>query len=860
MIDNPENERLIGDIRKVQQQMNEAEAQGNKEDYQKLHDQKSALKKRLPAWLFCTGKIEESEKTVFGKPMKAAWRKSEKAYLNGLCMLDIDGLKEPREAFRAVVEKWLGFAENREMEEMLFGKDGAMSWCGTFCRAHGILLVHVTPSGEGLRFVFKADASRGNLADNQLWLAGILGMKLDGVCKDSVRISFCCTREDIIYVELEELLNYENEEFDKSFGEDYRLGNSDATDGLHHRMGISGRTDHGNNGKEDDTTKATDVRSDGTADHGSALTAEEIKEIVTDGYRGVAFHKICDEWMQKEFGGSPKVGERNAAYYSLVQGCLRYICEFNEDLVVAAAPAYGLSEQERRQCAKSAIGARRYTSMPKQLVLFLEGLGVVFSENALKENNAREDTFGGWPFEAWASRFDPWFESKVWAPVCSILPRYSRLNGMLTAASMFGTLLSGCRLRNWYDGSDLCLTYMTYIIGDAGTGKGDYREIDRLIMEPLRQADERGRKAEESYQTEIKRLSMAKVKKDDIPEERHFPVRYLPTDSTLKQKLERCMDANISFGNELRQVACYNFESELSSKLNYEKNSWNSSQDFDKKSFDCELTGSESRSSMTRNGLVPAFFNFVVTGTPDAMQRKINLRNCLDGLPTRLIMGVQYGQKYQMLKRSMRRRKVKDSDWMRTVGNRLMECGWDIDLEQQVSVPKKWRERLGTRTSFSDALYYWGQQKALALSLEDDSLGDYFRKRPPMIAVRLAVVDAILGSLESFEESGKLNLKFSSIELALNLADYIFDSQMWFFGKLIDDALTGVGVKGNVRQNTKRILAFESLKDQFTLEDVMEILKISKKTSSNYCSQLCSNGFVKRLQKGKFQKLVKIIV
>lgn len=860
MIDNSENEKLIGSIRKIQQQMNEAKESDDKERFQKLHDQKSALKKKLPAWLFCTGKIEESEKTVFGKPMKAAWRKSEKAYLNGLCMLDIDGLKEPREAFRAVVEKWNGFAENREMEEMLFGKDGAMSWCGTFCRAHGILLVHVTPSGEGLRFVFKADASRGNLADNQLWLAGILGMKLDGVCKDSVRISFCCTREDIIYVELEELLNYENEEFDKSFGEDYRLGNSDATDGLHHRMGISGRTDHGNNGKEDDTTKATDVRSDGTDDHGTALTAEEINRIVTDGYRGVPFQKICDEWMNKKFGGCPKVGERNAAYYSLVQGCLRYICEFNEDLVVAAAPDYGLSEQERRQCAKSAIGARRYTSMPKQLVQYLIGLGATFGEKPLKEESTNEGSFAGWPFETWASRFDPWFESPVWKPVCSILPRFSRLNGMLTAASMFGTLLSGCRLRNWYDGSDLCLTYMTYIIGDAGTGKGDYREIDRLIMEPLRQADERGRKAEEAYAKEILRLSMTKAKKDDVPEERHFPVRYLPTDTTLKQKLERCMDAYIGFGNEQRQVACYNFESELSSKINYEKNSWNSSQDFDKKSFDCELTGSESRSSMTRNGLVPAFFNFVVTGTPDAMQRKINMRNCLDGLPTRLIMGMQYGQKYQMMKRSVRRRKDMDSDWMRTVGNRLMNCGWDINLEQKVPVPNKWKDRLGNRTSFADALYYWGQQKALALSIEDDSLGDYFRKRPPVIAVRLAVVDAVLNSLETFEESGKLNLKFSSIELALNLADYIFDSQMWYFGKLVDDALSGIGMTGNVKHDTKKVVAFSELNDVFTIEDVMTILNISKRSSYNYCSQWCLNGYVKREKMGVYKKIVKIIV
>jgi len=128
---------------------------------------------------------------------------------------------------------------------------------------------------------------------------------------------------------------------------------------------------------------------------------------------------------------------------------------------------------------------------------------------------------------------------------------------------------------------------------------------------------------------------------------------------------------------------------------------------------------------------------------------------------------------------------------MRTVGNRLLRCGWDVNLEQRVSVPRRWQDRLGKKTSFADALFYWGQQKGFALSLDDDRLGDYFRKRPPLIAVRLAVVDAILGSLDSFEQTGQLDLKFSSIELALHLADYIYEAQMWYFGRLVGDALAG---------------------------------------------------------------------
>ena len=571
MIDNPYVEQDIDKIRYAQQQMNEATTDRERERW---HSDKSKLKKRLPAFVFQVGHIEPTEKLVFGKPMKAAWRKAEHARLNGLVMLDVDnigaplnppkgGKKDPhplnppkggkpeldvaRQAFADVVTRW-NEAHPKEVAEyessLPLGGQG-VGWCSAFCKHFGILLVHVTPSGQGLRIVFKADAKVGNLADNQQHLASMLSLPLDEACKDSVRLSFGFSRRDIIYIELNELLNYDNEDFEKSFGEAYRTGQA-------HPQPLP------KGGEQEAETEQK------ASPFGGGLEG-------ASSYHGVPYKDIADAWLRAQYGHLPAVGERNAAYYALVQQCMRYICDFSEDMVVGATPDYGLSEQERRACARSAIGARRYAAMPRRLVEFLEGMGITQTAGSkpsgVREDGKEADFFADWDFERW-------FESPVWQPVCSVLPRYSRLNGILVAGSMFGTLLSGCRLRNWYDGRDLALTFMTYIIGDAGTGKGDYRELDRLIMEPLRIEDMRGRKAEENYQAEVKRLALAKAKKEDIPEEpeeKHFPVRYLPTDTTLKQKLERCMDAKAMFGSEQRQVACYNFESELSSKINVEK-------------------------------------------------------------------------------------------------------------------------------------------------------------------------------------------------------------------------------------------------------------------------------------------------
>ena len=91
---------------------------------------------------------------------------------------------------------------------------------------NGILLVYVTPSGKGLKVVFKADAERGNLIDNQLWLAGILGVKADEGCKDASRRSYLTTERDILYMNKDELFSYENREFAERYNTEYRNGHS----------------------------------------------------------------------------------------------------------------------------------------------------------------------------------------------------------------------------------------------------------------------------------------------------------------------------------------------------------------------------------------------------------------------------------------------------------------------------------------------------------------------------------------------------------------------------------------------------------------------------------------------------------
>ena len=145
------------------------------EKKKQLLQEADKLKRQLPAFIFQA----TFDETLSKKGYKGAWRKQSAARLNGLYMLDIDHVDEPK----ALFDKWVDDFKNDDADFMQ-----AETWVAknAFCNRLGILLVHVTSSGKGLRLVAKANENHGNIADNQAWLAKELGVKMDESCKDAL--------------------------------------------------------------------------------------------------------------------------------------------------------------------------------------------------------------------------------------------------------------------------------------------------------------------------------------------------------------------------------------------------------------------------------------------------------------------------------------------------------------------------------------------------------------------------------------------------------------------------------------------------------------------------------------------------
>ena len=157
----------------------------NIDKYRETHD--AALKRKLPAFIF-QATFDETESKA-GKVGR--WRKQSATRLTGLVVMDVDHIDDP-----------LGLVN--EKLEMSNEKWAAL----------GVLLVYITPSGKGLKIVFKARHDWGNLIDNQHAMAKVLGVEVDESCKDASRMSFICKETDIMYLD-KELFTYEDKEYDE---------------------------------------------------------------------------------------------------------------------------------------------------------------------------------------------------------------------------------------------------------------------------------------------------------------------------------------------------------------------------------------------------------------------------------------------------------------------------------------------------------------------------------------------------------------------------------------------------------------------------------------------------------------------
>ena len=755
-------------------------------DEEKLERWANSLKESLPCLIF--GARDFDEVPMKKNPEKRMKRRVLAGiHISGLFMFDVDHVDNPREIFEQTQQE--GFP-----------------W--------EVVFAHVTSSGQGLRLVCKARVEIGNIADNQIALAKELDVKPDLSCIDASRISYAPMREDLYYLNEEELLNYYNEEFDKMYCEAYRKG----------------------------STEPTKVQTRKESNENETLENDEERDI---NYHGVSYAKICEAWQAAQ-GGAPTTGDRHRTMLQLALD-LRYICDNNPANVDWALRQCGFvqdiirerGEGEVRAVADTACERRMYKDIPKRMQGVLESVGIRSGEPATAQRPvATVDV----PYEQFAQRLEPLL-SAPYAEACRGVSRKNWLGAVFASGAMYCTLLSRCWYRH-YDGALQRMNPQVLIIGHPASGKSFAKHLDDQIMCSMREQDEVVRLAETRYkQEQKKRGTSSKAQKQDALVEPEGMIRYLPTKTSNNIFFRRLKRAKEMVEGQLLPLHLYMFDSELDSSISAQSGgAWIGKHDLELKAFHNELSGVDYANGDSINDILPVYWNSVTTGTNVSLHKKFTLRNINDGLCSRVAIFLMERANFRMVGKNLVDNKTNEA--LKAWGYKMEKLHGELPLQRLV-----------------DHVYDLCELSAQEAEAADDLVLDYLRKRAVFYATWFTVPRIVAREYDKFVKTGKLEITDDDLKFSTLMYDAVIWFQDYFFGQMLQDSWDNAEREYVPRRkNSKNADAYRDLPETFTMKDVMAVLDIEDNPARQQCNRWLKHGFVERVKQGKYKKIFKEIM
>ena len=719
----------------------------------------TSLKRKLPAFIFqATFDETESKAGKLGR-----WRKQAATRLTGLVVMDIDHVDNPREVF----ESW-GLATDDRTDRT---------------RKNDILLVYVTPSGKGLKVVFKADASLGNLIDNQRAMSSELGnVTIDECCKDSSRMSYICKESDILYLD-KELFTYENKEFAEKYEPEYRANHSGAT--------------------------KTDVVAPASVKQIPVESGQVAAESVPLSFKGRPYSEIIDEWW-KQNGGEPQEGERNVKLYQLAVN-LRAICDNNKALLLQVMPRLGLDEQELHAIVESAC-----KEQPKGVSKVMQGilkaqnlsLGPGPSDRLAEENISRR-------LWEWGEQIETLSEDY---PIIKDITKGLKKNqypaALFVAGGLFMTLMTRCTYRFYHRPEELRrLNNSTLIIGDPASGKSFATRLFKLLAAPIVAADKIGKEAINAYREQMRTKGANKEK----PKKPKVIVRVHPARTSNAQFIQDMVNSVENVDGEDMQLHQLTFDTELDNTVTVQKGgSWIDKQSLELKAFHNEEDG---QAYSNNDSILQDFYvtwNFIYTGTPIALKKKVNEQNFGSGLATRLTCIPLPATDFEMMTR-VKKVDLESDERLKSWAEKLDRMKGELSVEKIV-----------------DELYDWTARRMEDAKENESRADEMLLKRCAYHGLNFAAPFIVMRHWDKMHQEGDYWCGvFETDEVDWHLAELIvniqYACQRHFFGALaeayFDNKLKDASV--NVQRRSKTFEAFARLPETFTSEDVMRCFGLS---------------------------------
>lgn len=817
--------QTIFEVRKIAPHWWAALQRGDKKTAKEYKAQMGKLKKDLPGVCFSASAFKPHEwKDKDGKVKpENTWRHQQFVVMNGLFMVDLDEVEDPKALWGQLVEK------------------GVMDWKPLFA--------YVTPSGYGLKIVMPCSIERGNLYQNQVAFAKAFGVDvvLDDKCKDASRLSYVAKSEDIILFD-PEVTNYENEEYIARWNGRYNDGSADVDL-------FSGAV--GPTSAPGDTKVVEPELGAWINDQLSAI--REHRELEVDGevegryYDGIPLPKLVETYVERK---TANMKSRHDTMMTMARD-LRHVTENDPKTVYYFLFRQKLVQEqvlEGRDVVRSindALNWKYTTKMPEVLGKVIrdfnrgtvEGVdGVTFSEEGVIRVLAQ---FGE-RFGKLAKHYPCMPELFRMTTGVSQRPSY-----LVSAACMFGTLATKCYYYHYWHPEKLRrLNYQVYVVALPGQGKGTIDDVNQILMKPLQDNDQPQFKLINDYKRKNQSMNNSSEKakneanKKELIEKPKTTIRKYGANSTNGAMIEDMENNAVEVDSHLLHLHMYSFDSELDSVTALNKTEYRDKQSWELKAFHNEEISQQFKNNDSITGFFNVYWNFIYTGTPGALYRKINKRNYGNGLSTRMcVVPLGSGMFDFSGYNSTLEAAKKDSGTLAMWAYRLDEAQGELPLKDVVR-----------------AIYDWCKEKMTVAEAEKDYETAFLIKRISYYGIHCSAPYILMRHWEEWQKEHKFKTDSLDTELGIIFTELQFFTQKMYFGQLTKDCLKQskeLVAEQSYDSEMERILKYyKGMPDKFVAKDIPGIFDISPSYARSIISQLVIAGLLEA-GKGKPKNYMK---
>lgn len=629
-------------------------------------------------------------------------------------------------------------------------------------RQCGIMLIHTTPSGHGLRIVarmLRANASLRTISEHQQWLARELGFasEVDTCTKDMARMSFVVPENYVHYIDL------------TIFTAEPEMTVAPEAAGAAPSARPHAATDAGM-----------------PADAASAPADAAASQNLQTHYMGIPLKEIAQRLIENMFDVEIAEGNRNSSLYKLGR-TFRYVCDSRPEVMAAAMPSYGLPREEVLAICRSACDGFRRTNPPAELETTLRELRA--EQNADVEDEEHTDltrsvSLSLKDYQQNLPPLPPLFREYV-----HTCPQDFKAVEIVSMLPVVGTLCTAVRA-TYLDGCEQSPSFLTVVTAPQASGKSFARTMYNSLTQRLQAEDATNRAIEEAYRQELKRAKNAK----EQPQDPRAIIRLLPPSVSIAKLLQRLDYA------QQRHLLTFAEEIDTLTKSN-RSGAWAQKSDIYRNAFDNAEYGQDYMSDASYSTVVRVYYNLLVLGTPRAVGRFFN--DVEDGLVSRVIFAELPSQAGKRMPRFLHFTPTIAARCDRTV-SALMAMNAQFDLG-----------------FLNRALEAWLEQRREDFLRTQNMALEIFRRRAAVVGFRAGLV-AQACYMADMSKDSKLNRHRNRIKaFALWVADYTLTALLSRFGDKMDEVQGSESAASGVNY----VDIFTQLPDRFSTDELRALAK-----------------------------------